>query len=228
MSHASYTQPNFLGGEWSPSAQGRLDLPQYRSALALCRNAIVSETGSANRRSGTRFLSPANGGGDAYIYTLALSQLESYVICETYEGSNLILHFFRGNNVVTANDEVGISSISTATPAEITTASTTAWGTGTHIRLQVAPLATHAWSPLVNRDFVVTKIDTTHFTLADGLTGAPVVGTTFVGTQPTYPSSIGCRLGPKPIRWHRPGSVQRFHRVAEWHYGAARSLPWCW
>jgi hypothetical protein len=185
MAHASYTQPSFLGGEWSPSAQGRLDLPQYRFALALCRNAIVSETGSVNRRSGTRFISPTNGGENAFIYTLTLGQLENYIICETYDGSNLILNFFRGNHVVTSNDEVGISSISTGTPAEITTASPTAWGTGTHIRLQVAPLATHAWSPLVNRDFVVTKIDTTHFTLADGITNASVVGTTFVGTQPS-------------------------------------------
>jgi hypothetical protein len=185
MSRASYTQPNFLGGEWSPSAQGRLDLPQYRMALALCRNAIVSETGSVNRRSGTRFISPTNNGLEAFVYTLTLGQLENYIICETYDGSNLILHFFRGNHVVTSNDEVGISNISTATPAEITTASPTLWGTGTHIRLQVAPLATHAWSPLVNRDFVVTKIDTTHFTLADGITDAAVVGTTFVGTQPS-------------------------------------------
>ncbi len=54
MADGSYTQSSFLGGQWSPAAQGRIDSPDYKIALAECLNALPVEEGSWTRRGGTR------------------------------------------------------------------------------------------------------------------------------------------------------------------------------
>ena len=40
MADAAYNQASFLGGEWSPYAQGRIDVPAYRMAMNICLNEI--------------------------------------------------------------------------------------------------------------------------------------------------------------------------------------------
>lgn len=56
MADASPTQASFLGGEWSPYAQGRIDDPAYAAALATSQNALIGVEGSWHRRSGTQRL----------------------------------------------------------------------------------------------------------------------------------------------------------------------------
>lgn len=63
MADADYLQSNFLGGQWSPNAQGRVDHPQYRTALALSLNGLPVEEGAWTRRSGTRDHGNAAGNG---------------------------------------------------------------------------------------------------------------------------------------------------------------------
>lgn len=53
MADSSYTQSNFLGGEFSPAAQGRIDIPDYRTAVGTSLNGMPIEEGSWTRRSGT-------------------------------------------------------------------------------------------------------------------------------------------------------------------------------
>src|SRR5260221_340418 len=53
MPEASVVQANFLGGEWSKSAQGRVDLPAYKTAMNVCLNGLPREEGAWVRRSGT-------------------------------------------------------------------------------------------------------------------------------------------------------------------------------
>lgn len=53
MADASFVQSSFLGGQFSPAAQGRSDLPEYRTSLAQSVNGLPVEEGSWTRRSGT-------------------------------------------------------------------------------------------------------------------------------------------------------------------------------
>lgn len=65
MAEASYAQSSFLGGQFSPAAQGRFDLPEYLTALAASVNGLPVEEGSWTERSGTwtqgRTANNANG-----------------------------------------------------------------------------------------------------------------------------------------------------------------------
>lgn len=210
MARASYTQGNFLGGEWSPSAQGRMDLPIYRSALALCRNAIVSETGAAIRRSGTRFIQPTYKGLTANLMQFAIQQQQSYVIEETYDTGtqDLWIRCMMGGHMVTDGTHVAVTNVSTANPCQITLNSAEPWLTGDQIVLQVGPnlqSGPSVWSFLMNRTFTVTKVDTTHFTLQDMLTGSNVSGAGVTGTQPTI---VAVRI-PKYTNamWNSAGAV---------------------
>lgn len=56
MARATWLQTNFNGGEWSPLAYGRVDLPKYKNGLALCQNYLSTQQGSLTRRSGTRYV----------------------------------------------------------------------------------------------------------------------------------------------------------------------------
>jgi hypothetical protein len=62
MADASFLQTSFLGGEWSPLLQGRMDDPRYRSGMNVARNTLPIEEGSAVRRPGTQQIGPTRSG----------------------------------------------------------------------------------------------------------------------------------------------------------------------
>src|SRR5687767_3858006 len=49
-------QSSFAGGQISPRLYGRSDLPKYATALRHCRNFLITPTGAATNRPGTRFV----------------------------------------------------------------------------------------------------------------------------------------------------------------------------
>lgn len=55
MAKATWIQTNFNGGEFSPLAYGRVDLPKYKAGLSLCQNYLSTQQGGLTRRGGTRF-----------------------------------------------------------------------------------------------------------------------------------------------------------------------------
>lgn len=57
---SSSLQSSFLGGEWSPTSHGRIDRPEYLTALAMSINGLPIEEGSWVRRSGTEFICPTH------------------------------------------------------------------------------------------------------------------------------------------------------------------------
>ena len=69
MGDASFAQTNFLGGEWSRTAQGRFDIPEYKHALSTLLNALPTEEGAWTRRGGTRFVATtaSNAPGRTYV-----------------------------------------------------------------------------------------------------------------------------------------------------------------
>jgi len=74
MAAASYTQLNFLGGEWSKSFQGRFDRPDYRTAMNVCLNGMPLEQGPWTRRPGSRFCATTRNGTVGRLVSFDLKQ----------------------------------------------------------------------------------------------------------------------------------------------------------
>ena len=59
MPRSTWTQNNFNSGEWTPLTYGRSDVPNYKNALAECKNYVPTAQGSLTRRPGTEFIAQA-------------------------------------------------------------------------------------------------------------------------------------------------------------------------
>lgn len=171
MPLASFVQTNFLGGEISQSAQGRMDLPAYKISLNVCLNAIPVEPGVWMRRPGTRHVAPTRGGAQGKAIPFAFAQNYPYVMVFT-DG---FLRFTTGPSLAMTNDAQAVTAISSANPAEVTTTTAHGWSTGNAVAFDT--LGTN--NPLLqNRQFTITVTAPTKFTLADSITGAAIDGAT--------------------------------------------------
>lgn len=170
MPAASWAQINFLGGEISKTAQGRFDDPSYRIALNVCLNWIPIEAGALTRRPGTQFAGTTRGGNPGRVTPFSLRGL-GY----TMEFTDGFIRFRNGAVTVTTNDDATVTAISAANPAVITLSAAVTWSTGNNGFFKNLG----ANNPrLQNRQFTLTKVDTTHFSLADAITGAGIDGST--------------------------------------------------
>lgn len=168
---ASYAVDSFLGGEISKFAQGRFEKPDYRTSLNVCFNAFPVEIGPWTRRPGTAFAGATRGGANGRVIKWAFEQLSPVTI----EFTDGYLRFRDGVTWLGTNDDVGVSSISTANPAVLTLATAVTWSTGNTAVLK--NLGTSI--PLLqNRQLLLTKITTTTFSIADALTGTSINGST--------------------------------------------------
>jgi hypothetical protein len=171
VASASYAFTNFLGGEISQFAQGGFEKPSYKQSLNVCYNSFPVEIGAWTRRPGTIFAGTTLGGAAGRVISWSFEQTTPYTI----EFTNGNIRFRQSAALVSNNDSVGISSISTANPAVLTTAAATTWATGATIML--ANLGTSI--PLLqNRQISITKLTTQTFSLQDSITGANIDGST--------------------------------------------------
>lgn len=171
MGNSSFVITSFLGGEISQTAQGRMDLPSYRISMNVCLNGIPIETGAWVRRPGSRHVGPSRGGARGRGITFAFEQSAPYVMQFT-DGS---LRLTTGPALVMTNDQQAISSISTANPAVVQTATAHGWSTGNSVTFN----SLGSNNPLLqNRQFVITVVDSTHVSIADAITGTGVDGST--------------------------------------------------
>lgn len=177
MPDASFLQSSFLGGEWSPNYQGRADNPKYSTAMNVCYNAVILEEGAWTRRPGTRYGAHTRNGAPARVMAFAFEAQSPYYL-EFTDGH---LRFFNGPTLVTEPTGALVTSIAAATPAQITLATPVNWATGDQIVFQfpASGVAQSAGYGLKARQFALTKIDATHFTLADPISGAGVNGAAF-------------------------------------------------
>lgn len=189
MASASYVQPAFTGGEWSIYAQGRIDDPAYRTAMNVCRNGIPIEEGAWVRRPGTAFICTTRSGvygrmigfdfSDVAPFNVELTQGHARVI----EGRSLVF-----------DSAATVVDISTETPAVVTVASDTEWASADQVQFLFANAnSTVDCAILRNRQFAITVINETQFTIADPVTGAPVDGST-VNFDPTQISAQVARI----------------------------------
>lgn len=176
MADASYTQSSFLGGEWSKPMQGRIDRPDYRTAMNSCVNGLPIETGAWTRRPGFNFAQTTRSGNPARGVTFSFKEATPY----TMEFSDNHLRFFNQLKLATANDDQTVTSISTANPAKVLTG-VHGWSTADQVFF--GNLGTSC--PLLHRRlFTITKTSSTEFTLADAITGTAIDGST-LGTVPS-------------------------------------------
>jgi hypothetical protein len=174
MPAASYVQESFLGGEWSQSAQGHFSHPDYRKAMNACLNTIPVEAGAAQRRPGTRTLQATRKGLAGRVIPYTFEQNFPYLI----EFTDGYLRFFTGTELVMTNDPQAVVSISTASPAVVTTARVHGWFTGNAVMFNSLGALGNANPRLQNRVFEITVLTTTTFSLVDQITGAALDGST--------------------------------------------------
>ena len=169
MPAASFLQSSFIGGLVSKWTQGRYHDQHYRTWMAACLNGIPVETEAWTRRPGFGLAGTTRRGLPARLIKFDFEEAAPYAL----EFSSLFMRFWQSNLLATTNDSVGLSAISAASPAHITLASAVTWSTGDEVFF--SGLGTTC-PTLQNRRFTITKIDTTHFTLADAVTQAAFNG----------------------------------------------------
>jgi hypothetical protein len=169
MADATYAIPSFLGGEISDFAQGRFDKPDYRASLNICLNSYPVEIGAWTRRPGTMHAGTTRGGAEGRTIKFDFEQASAV----TLELTDSYLRARSGATLIGTNDDQVVVAVSTANPAVVQVQNVVNWATGNTL---IFPGAS---TPLLeNRQFVATKIDTTHFSLVDALTGANIDGST--------------------------------------------------
>jgi hypothetical protein len=175
MPAASYVQDSFVGGKWSPYYQGRFKDEKYSTAMARALNVIPLEEGAAIRRPGFNYVAATRGGLPGALREFAFSENLPYNI-EFTPGH---IRFVYGNQLVLEPTTQNVVSISTDTPAVITTAADHKWATGDETQFNLPVAATdNGTYPLYNRQFLITVTGATTFTIADSVTGASIDGST--------------------------------------------------
>lgn len=177
MGDASFVQPSFLGGEWSPIIQGRMDRPDYRTGLNLCRNGIPVEEGSWTRRPGTRTLAHTRSGAAGFLRTFHFSETAPYAM----EFTTGHLRLYAGPDLVLQDNTFTVTDVSAASPAEITTSGDHGWTTADQVKFLIPTAGTTSFagvSQLLGRQFAIVVTDTDKFTIRDALTNNPVDGAT--------------------------------------------------
>lgn len=163
QSNPSVHQATFTGGEWSATAQGRLDRPQYKTALNVCLNAVPTPTGAYVRRSGLEFLGPT--------YQRALPKLLGYR--DIGDVSYLIVltagfaQFYSDTAPVFTSD--GAFTIATSSSSAgiliIVTDSATGWSVGDQVKF--SGIVSAQGGKYHNRVLQITAISSTSITLKD-------------------------------------------------------------
>lgn len=176
MADASNVQVDFRGGEWGPYAQGRFDDKDYERGLNVCLNWYPIEEGAVTRRQGTRFVCYTNAGLYAWLYTFAFATASPYVM----EFTDSTLRFIsKGATLVMTNDPQTVT-ISSASPAVVTTPAAHGWSTNDVVQFLFTALTDNsAAAVLMNRQFIITVLSSTTFSIADAVTGVDVDGSTF-------------------------------------------------
>lgn len=181
MPDASFIQTNFLGGEWSPFAQGRADIEAYRTACNVMYNYVALEVGAATRRSGTNVGGTTRDGVNAVLRAFHFSEALPFD-AELTAGH---MRLWNGLALLLENTRT-VATISTATPAVVQTGTDHGLTTGDQVQFGMTQMHSGV-SPsgmklLFNRQFVATVTDTTHFSLTDPVTGASIDGSQINGS----------------------------------------------
>lgn len=183
MAGAAYAQNSFLGGEVCKNVQGRFDTREYRTYMNVCLNGFPTETGSWTRRPGFAHLGLTRRATNARVIPFAVSGAQPI----TMELSDLFLRFWNGTQLVMTNDGVFVTNISTANPAVVTVSSAVNWTSANQVQFELPGTLCPS---LQNRQPLITRIDSTHFSLQDDITGFNIDGSTLGWVAPATPVGV--------------------------------------
>lgn len=182
MADASYAQTSFLGGEISEWAQGQFDRPEYKISLAKASNVLIVDEGAAPRRPGFQFLGTTRNGAPGRQLPFDFSETSPY----NMEFTDGYLRFWNGTSLVTTNDSQAVTNVSNGTPSVFTLSAAVTWATGDQVFFTFGNPANAAiGAALLNRQFVLTMLTPTTFTVTDAVTGQAINGSSF--TLPVTP-----------------------------------------
>lgn len=196
MPASNYTQTSFLGGEWSPFAQGRIDLPAYKTAMKVCSNFIPLENGALVRRPGfvelgltdKNFPAKLNSFVTNNMSVTGTNQIHIVELSGDDGGGSTILRVWAQPNAnaypaLVSDSNVTVTSFSTASPTLMTTSAATTWNTDDVVYFLVNNTSNPASNGaiLMGRQFTLTKVSTTTFTLRDSKDGSNLDGTLLAG-----------------------------------------------
>ena len=168
---ASYAQTSFLGGELSKWAQGQFDKPEYKISLAKASNILIVDEGAAPRRPGFQFLGTTRNGAPGRLLPFDFSEDAPYNL----EFTDNFLRMWNGNSLVTTNDSQIVATISNGTPAVFTLPAAVTWKTGEEVYFSFNnPAEAVEGAVLLNRQFILTMLTSTTFTVADSVTGTVI------------------------------------------------------
>ena len=117
-------QKSFSAGEISPEMVARTDLDRYHSALKTCLNFIISPTGDAKNRAGTKFVRATKNPADRVrLLSFTFNKDQSYCL-EVGDG---YMRFHRDGATIMEPEADGTGSHDAATHATILTDSGESW-----------------------------------------------------------------------------------------------------
>src|SRR5208282_1154309 len=170
MALASWAQTSFLGGAWSVAASGEWADPKYKTALGLSQNGYPMETGGWVRRSGTMMTGPTRQGNPGRVIPFNFEESQPYSM-EFTDG--YVRFWLNGNTLTDTGDSVGVTSISTATPAVMTIPTARSWVANNSVYFTGVA---NADPQLLNRRFLIIKSTNFIYSLYDEITGVALNG----------------------------------------------------
>lgn len=171
MPGATWAIGSFLGGEISTFAQGRFDKPDYRFSMTACLNGFPVEIGAWTRRPGTAYAGHTKGGAPGRLIGFDFDA-SNPITMEITDGA---IRFRNGTALITLTARTQtVAAISAANPAVVQLASSAV----TFFSATTVVFSNPSTPLLENRQFIITVIDSTHFSLVDPLTGLGVNGST--------------------------------------------------
>lgn len=179
MARSSYEQNSFLGGEWSPYAQGRSGDPKYGTAMKVCLNNIPMEEGACVRRSGTSFIIPTRGRTYANILPFDGSATCSFAM----EFTNDALRLITQSSVIFDNEVYTIDTMTPASPT-VTLSSAPGWSNGDMVMLSFPDVNSTLYPyPIADMGGLLNRV-----LLVSGISGASLWFTDDLGNDV---SSVG-------------------------------------
>lgn len=195
MGDASYAQTSFLGGQISKWAQGRFDLPRYKMALSRALNLLLVDEGAAPRRPGFQFLGTTRKGKAGRLIPFDFAEDTPY----NMEFTDNVIRFWNGTRIVTTNDNQTVS-ISNSSPAVFSLPQAVTWksGDGVYFTFQ-NPTNAVTGAVLLDRQFIVTMLTATTFTIVDSVTGVAINSSDFAASLPLGMFAYGGGMSTDPI-----------------------------